>query len=112
VRAIVDVERGQVGQPGLVRGQLRRAQRQRVLDPHRAKRVAAHEREVLMCSDLYAEDIPLRFLNTQLPPTRSDASKQPKSKPRWCSALAAAMPEEPAPITQEVGSRRHGGDLA
>ena len=29
-----------------------------------------------MCSERYAADIPLRFLNTQLPPTRSDFSKQ------------------------------------
>ena len=33
-------------------------------------------RDVLMCSERYADDIPLRFLNTQLPPTRSRASKQ------------------------------------
>ncbi len=56
-----------------------------------------------MCSDWYAADIPLAFLNTQLPPTRSDASKQSNSKPRSCRVLAAAMPEEPAPITQTVG---------
>ena len=58
-----------------------------------------------MCSERYAADIPLRFLKTQLPPTRSDFSKQSKSNPRWCSALAAAMPDEPAPITQTLGSR-------
>ena len=62
-----------------------------------------------MCSERYADDIPLRFLNTQLPPTRSDASKQSNSKPRSCSALAAAMPEEPAPITQTDGSASCAG---
>ena len=36
-------------------------------------------RDVLMCSERYAADIPLRFLNTQMPPTRSDFSKQSKS---------------------------------
>src|SRR3954449_1841780 len=60
-------------------------------------------RDVLMCSERYAEDIPLRFLKTQLPPTRSDFSKQSKSKPRWCSALTAAIPDEPAPSTQTLG---------
>ena len=61
-------------------------------------------RDVLMCSERYAADIPLRLLNTQLPPTRSDASKQSNAKPRSCSAFTAAIPEEPAPITQTVGS--------
>ena len=37
--------------------------------------------------------------NTQFPPTRSDFSKQSKAIPRWASALTAAIPEEPAPIT-------------
>ncbi len=44
--------------------------------------------------------MPLLLANTQLPPTRSDFSKQSKSMPRSCSALAAAIPEEPAPIRQ------------
>src|SRR4051794_7119856 len=61
-------------------------------------------REVLMCSERYAEETPLEFLNTQLPPTRSDPSKQSNSKPRWCSAFAAAMPDDPAPMTQTRGS--------
>src|SRR4051794_21449214 len=61
-------------------------------------------REVLMCSERYADETPLLFLNTQLPPTRSDPSKQSKSNPRWCSALAAAIPEDPAPMTQTLGS--------
>ena len=58
--------------------------------------------------------MPLLLPNTQLPPTRSDFSKQSKGIPRSCSALAAAIPEEPAPIRQtrsEVLSRvliRHG----
>src|SRR3954449_5645106 len=69
-------------------------------------------RDVLMCSDRYADDIPLRFLKTQLPPTRSDFSKQSRSRPRWCSALTAAMPEEPAPITQTLGSAGIGPTLA
>src|SRR5881398_209612 len=61
-------------------------------------------REVLMCSDRYADDIPLRLPNTQLPPTRSDFSKQSNGIPRSWSALAAAIPEEPAPITAAWGS--------
>ena len=69
-------------------------------------------RDVLMCSDRYAADMPLRFLKTQLPPMRSDASKQSNPKPRWCSALTAAIPEEPAPITQTVGSRVMRATLA
>jgi hypothetical protein len=39
-----------------------------------------------------------------LPPTRSDTSKQSKSNPRWCNAFAAAMPDDPAPMTQTRGS--------
>src|SRR3954470_8317370 len=61
-------------------------------------------REVLMCSERYDDDMPLVFLNTQLPPTRSDASKQSKSNPAVWSAFAAAIPDEPAPITQTRGS--------
>jgi hypothetical protein len=45
----------------------------------------------------------LRLPKTQLPPTRSEASKQPNSMPRSCSAFAAAMPEEPAPMIAAVG---------
>jgi hypothetical protein len=40
--------------------------------------------------------------NTQLPPTRSDFSNQSNAIPRWWSAFAAAMPEDPAPMTQTV----------
>ena len=61
-------------------------------------------REVLMCSELYEDDIPLRLPNTQLPPTRSDFSKQSTEMPRSWRLLTAAIPEEPAPITQAVGS--------
>ena len=53
-----------------------------------------------MCSDRYADDMPLEFLKTQLPPTRSVFSKQSNAIPRWASALTAAMPDEPAPMTQ------------
>ena len=52
-----------------------------------------------MCRDLYALDIPLELRKTQFPPTRSDFSKQSKSIPRCASALTAAMPDDPAPIT-------------
>ena len=38
-------------------------------------------RDVLMCRERYAADIPLRFLKTQLPPMRSEASKQSNGKP-------------------------------
>src|SRR5918994_2814822 len=61
-------------------------------------------RDVLMCSERYAEDIPLRFPNTQFPPTRSLASKQSNAKPRSFSALTAAIPDDPAPTTQTLGS--------
>src|SRR5471032_1851935 len=57
-----------------------------------------------MWSEWYADDMPLTLPNTQLPPTRSDFSKQSNGMPRSCSALAAAMPEEPAPMTHAVGS--------
>src|SRR5947209_20526197 len=61
-------------------------------------------REVLMCSDRYADDIPLALPNTQLPPTRSDFSKQSNGMPRSWRALAAAIPEDPAPIRHADGS--------
>ena len=61
-------------------------------------------RDVLMCSVRYADDIPLLLPKTQLPPTRSDFSKQSNGMPRSCSALAAAMPDEPAPMMQTLGS--------
>ena len=64
-----------------------------------------------MCSWRYAADIPLRLPKTQLPPTRSDASNTVNGTPRSCSALAAAMPEEPAPMTAAVGSADTGGTL-
>ena len=57
-----------------------------------------------MCSERYADDIPFLLPKTQLPPTRSDFSKQSNGIPRSCSAFAAAMPEEPAPMTQTDGS--------
>src|SRR3954452_6931675 len=63
-------------------------------------------REVLMCSERYADDIPLRLPNTQLPPTRSLFSKQSNGMPASCSFLAAAIPDEPAPIKQVRGSVR------
>ncbi len=50
----------------------------------------------------YAADIPFLFPNTQLPPTRSDFSKQSNSMPRSCRAFAAAMPDEPAPMMQAL----------
>src|ERR1700730_3723802 len=65
-------------------------------------------REVLMCSERYADDIPFLLPTTQLPPRRSDFSKQPTGRPRSCSPLAAAMPDEPAPMTQTVGSSDMG----
>src|SRR4051794_12673836 len=59
-----------------------------------------------MCSERYADDMPLRLPNTQLPPTRSLFSKQSNAMPASFSFFAAAIPEEPAPITQAVGSER------
>src|SRR5215213_7293947 len=61
-------------------------------------------REVLMCSERYAEDMPFLLPKTQLPPMRSDFSKQSKGIPRWRSAFAAAIPDEPAPMTQTDGN--------
>src|SRR3954452_16419584 len=63
-------------------------------------------REVLMCSERYADDIPFRLPNTQLPPTLSLFSKQSNGMPASLSLLAAAMPDDPAPITHAVGSVR------
>src|SRR3954464_883096 len=61
-------------------------------------------RLVLMCRLRYADDIPLRLPNTQLPPTRSLFSKTSNEMPASWSFLAAAIPEEPAPMMQAVGS--------
>src|SRR4051794_12477511 len=59
-----------------------------------------------MCSERYADDIPLRLPNTQLPPTLLLFSKQSNGMPASFSFFAAAMPDEPAPITQAVGRVR------
>ena len=48
--------------------------------------------------------MPFLLANTQLPPTRSDFSRQSKGMPRSCRALAAAIPEEPAPMMHARGS--------
>src|SRR3712207_1007088 len=56
-----------------------------------------------MCRKRYAADIPFLLPNTQLPPTRSDFSKQSNAIPRWCNAFAAAMPDDPAPMTAAFG---------
>src|SRR5438128_5988905 len=61
-------------------------------------------RDVLMCSVRYEDDIPFLLPNTQLPPTRSDASKQSNGIPRSCRTLAPAIPDEPAPMTHAFGS--------
>jgi hypothetical protein len=42
--------------------------------------------------------------NTQLPPTRSDASKTVQSIPYSCSPFAAVIPDEPAPMMAVRGS--------
>jgi hypothetical protein len=54
-------------------------------------------REVLMCRERYAADIPVVLPNIQLPPTRSDFSKQVASMPRWCSALTVGDARRPGP---------------
>ena len=59
-----------------------------------------------MWSERYAADAPLRLPNTHTPPTRSDASKQSNGMPRSCSSLTAAIPDDPAPITQTDGMTR------
>src|SRR3954471_22913836 len=61
-------------------------------------------RLVLMCRLRYADDIPLRLPKTQLPPTRSLFSKTSTGMPASFSFFAAAMPEEPAPMMQALGS--------
>jgi hypothetical protein len=53
-----------------------------------------------MCSVRYDEETPLLLPHTQLPPTRSDSSKQSNAIPRSWSTFAVAMPLEPAPMTQ------------
>src|SRR3954453_13035962 len=60
-------------------------------------------RLVLMCRLRYADDIPLRLPKTQLPPTRSLFSKTSIGMPASFSFLAAAMPDEPAPMMQAFG---------
>ena len=64
-----------------------------------------------MCSERYAELMPLALPHTQLPPTRSDVSKHVTSNPRSRSALTAVMPEDPAPITQVRGRGATCGTL-
>src|SRR3954464_10851719 len=59
-----------------------------------------------MCSDRYADDIRFRLPKTQLPPTRSYFSSTSTSIPASRNFFAAAIPDEPAPITQAVGSGR------
>src|SRR3954467_9003787 len=61
-------------------------------------------RLVLMWRERYADDMPLRLPKTQLPPTRSLFSKTSKGMPASWSFLAAAMPLEPAPMMQALGS--------
>src|SRR4051812_2756391 len=65
-------------------------------------------REVLMCSDRYADDISFLLPKTQLPPIRSDFSNTSNSRSASWSFLAAAIPEEPAPTTHAVGSFGRG----
>src|SRR5258708_2230434 len=66
-----------------------------------------------MCNSRYAADIPFLLPNTQLPPTRSEASKHVNGIPRSWRAWAAAMPDEPAPMMAAVGRLDMGGrDLA
>jgi hypothetical protein len=47
--------------------------------------------------------MPLLLLNTQLPPTRSERSRQSNGIDRSCRAFAAAIPDEPAPMMQARG---------
>src|SRR2546423_3935189 len=63
-------------------------------------------REVLMCSDRYADDIPFRLPNAQLPPMRSLFSKQSSGMPASFSFFAAAMPDDAAPMIAALGSSR------
>src|ERR1039458_1544465 len=56
-----------------------------------------------MCSDQHAEDIPLVLPKTQLPPNRSDLSKQSNGIARSCNVFTTAIPDEPAPITHTRG---------
>jgi hypothetical protein len=63
-------------------------------------------REVLMNRSRYAADIPFLLSNTQLPPMRSELSKQSNGTPRSCSAFAAAIPEDPAPMMHALGTAR------
>ena len=57
-----------------------------------------------MKSERYAADIPLSFMYRQLPPTADPFSKQSNGIPRAWRTWQAAMPDEPAPITQTVPS--------
>ena len=59
--------------------------------------------DVLMCSDLYAALWPASWPKFQSPPTSLAFSKQSNGMPASCSCFAAAMPDDPAPITQTFG---------
>src|SRR4051794_14428387 len=61
-------------------------------------------RDVLMCSERYAADMPLRFPNAQLPPISSDFSNTSSGMPCSCRTFAPAIPEDPAPMMATVGS--------
>src|SRR5438105_2039496 len=56
-----------------------------------------------MCSERYADELPLGFWKYQLPPTSSDASKHVCGILQSPSDLTAVKPLTPAPITQVVG---------
>jgi hypothetical protein len=49
------------------------------------------------------DDRPLSFSYRHIPPMSEPFSKQSKAKPRWCSAFAAVISDDPAPITQISG---------
>src|SRR5512144_2206784 len=69
-------------------------------------------REVLMCKERYAAERRFGLRKAQLPPTRLDISKQSNGSSRSASALTTAIPLEPAPLTQTVGSAGLAGSAS
>ena len=67
-------------------------------------------RDVLMCSERYADDIPLALPKTQLPPTRSDFSKQSKGIAVLGERLGAGDARGAGADDADGGKRAHKGD--
>ena len=67
-------------------------------------------RDVLMCSERYADDIPLALPKAQLPPTSSETSKQSKGTPCSARTLARGDARGAGADDADGGKRAHKGD--